>query len=166
MEILKIAVEWAKSEVFSARFFVLFGLLFLLGSLGFWQLGKTEMAKAFIVPTLVAGFLLVIIGAGIFFTNKSRVIGFVEAYEADADAFVASEIVRTEKSLAEYRNIVFKAIPLIIVAAALVLLFIDTPLWRAIGITTLALMVVILVIDSNANARIETYRTALDTAGN
>ena len=46
MEILKVATEWAKAEVFSARFFILFSILFLSASIGFWQLGKTEMAIA------------------------------------------------------------------------------------------------------------------------
>ena len=65
MELLKLATEWAKSEVFSTRFFILFALLFLVGSVGFWQLGKTDLAKAYIIPTLVAGVLLMTIGLGL-----------------------------------------------------------------------------------------------------
>ena len=45
MEILKLAIEWAKAEVFSSRFFIAFGVLFISASIGFWQLGKTELAK-------------------------------------------------------------------------------------------------------------------------
>lgn len=52
MELLKFATEWAKSEVFSSRFFILFALLFLSASIGFWQLGKSEIAKAYVIPTL------------------------------------------------------------------------------------------------------------------
>ena len=58
MDILKASTDWAKSELFSTPFFVLFGVLFIAASIGFWQLGKTEMAKAYIIPTLVAGVLL------------------------------------------------------------------------------------------------------------
>ena len=72
MELLKLAIEWAKSEVFSTRFFIVFAILFLIASVGFWQLGKTDIAKAYIIPTLVAGVLLMTIGLGLFFTNKSR----------------------------------------------------------------------------------------------
>lgn len=161
MEILKAATIWAKAEVFSSQFFIFFGLLFLLGSIGFWQLGKTEVAKAFIFPSLVAGILLLTVGLGIFFTNKSRITSFTTAYHSDAPAFVQAEITRTEKSMGEYQTIVFKIIPLIIAVAALLIIFIDKPIWRAISITTIAMMVVILLVDINANARIETYHKQL-----
>ncbi|SDM36057.1 hypothetical protein SAMN05421823_112198 [Catalinimonas alkaloidigena] len=164
MELSKIATEWAKAEVFSSRFFILFAMLFLAASVGFWQLGKTETAKAYIFPALIAGILLLAIGLGIFFTNKSRVASFAPAYTSDPVSFVNSEITRTEKSIGEYRTIVFKVIPLIIVVASLLIVFLDTPRWRAISITTISLMVVILWVDSNANARIEAYQKQLKTA--
>ena len=53
MEIVKLATDWAKAEVFSTRFFILFAILFLIASIGFWQLGKTDIARAYITPTLV-----------------------------------------------------------------------------------------------------------------
>ena len=164
MEILKTATDWAKAEVFSSMFFILFGIMFVLATIGFWQLGKTEVAKAFTFPTLVAGVLLLIIGIGLVYSNKSRMASFPAAYESDASAFVQSEIARTEKTMAEYQTIVFRVIPLIIVAAALLIVFIDKPVWRAIGITTIALMVVIMLVDSNANARIEAYNNQLELA--
>lgn len=164
MELLKFATEWAKAEVFSSRFFILFAVLFLLASIGFWQLGKTEMAKAIIIPTLVAGALLLAVGLGIFFTNKSRVKSFVTAYHENPTEFVESELSRTNKSMGEYKTIVFKVIPLLIVAAALVLVFIDKPIWRAISITIIGMMVVILVVDSNADARIKAYHQQLELA--
>lgn len=161
MEIIKFATEWAKAEVFSARFFIFSAILFLTASLGFWQLGKTEIAKAYIIPTLVAGLLIMAVGVGIFFANKSRVTSFTEAYNESPTEFVKSEITRTEKSMGEYRNIVFKIIPFIIVAAALLIVFVNQPMWRATAITTIALMLVILLVDSNANARLETYHQQL-----
>ncbi len=161
MELVKAATQWAKDEVFSSAFFILFGIMFVLGTVGFWQLGRTATAKAFIFPTLVAGILLLTIGLGLFFTNKSRVTSLPAAYEADTPAFVKSEIARADKAMAEYRTIVFKVIPFIIVAAALLIVFIDTPLWRAIGITTIAMMVCILFVDSNANARMDAYKQKL-----
>ena len=161
MEILKTAIEWAKAEVFSTQFFIFFGVLFVLATIGFWQLGKTEIAKAFVVPTLVAGILLLAIGLGLFFTNKSRAASFTAAYNSDAPAFVQSEKIRAEKTMAEYQTIVFKIIPVIIIIAALLIVFIDKPIWRAISITTIALMVVIMSIDINANARMEAYHKQL-----
>ena len=124
MDILKIATDWAKAELFSTPFFMLFGLAFMVASLGFWQLGKTDIARAYIIPTLVAGILLLIIGLGLFFNNKSRITKFETAYNKDATAFVESEIIRAESTLKEYQNVVFKAIPIIIIIAALLIVFV------------------------------------------
>lgn len=166
MDILKTAIDWAKAEVFSSMFFIVFGAIFLLGTIGFWQLGKTELARAFVIPTLVASVLLLIIGLGLVYSNKSRIAKFPAAYEQDASAFIQLEIVRAEKTMVEYQTAVFKVMPIIIVVAALLIVFIDTPLWRAIGITTIALMAVIMFIDSNANARIEAYKKQLEAIEN
>jgi Flp pilus assembly protein TadB len=162
MEIIKFATEWAKAEVFSARFFIFFALLLLVGSAGFWQLGKTEVARSFITPSLVTGILLLAVGVGIFYANKSRITSFQEAYEKDPQAFVQSEILRTDKSLGEYRTIVFKVIPMIIVVAALLIVFFQNPSVRAASILTIGMMVVILLVDSNANARLQEYRAELE----
>ena len=165
MDILRTATDWAKAEVFSTSFFILFGVVFVLASIGFWQLAKTDMAKAYIIPTLVAGSLLLIIGLGLFFTNKSRITQFETAYNKDATAFVESEVARVESTLKEYQTIVFKAIPFIIVVAALLIVFIDKPVWRASAITTIAMLVVILLIDGTAKARIDVYSEQLELAG-
>ena len=114
MDILKASTAWVKAELFSTPFFILFGVLFMVASIGFWQLGKTEKARAYIIPTLVAGALLLTIGCGLFFTNKSRITQFETAYNRDVSAFVKSELVRAEATLKEYQTIVFKVIPLII----------------------------------------------------
>ncbi|MCU4177068.1 hypothetical protein [Carboxylicivirga sp. N1Y90] len=99
MDILKSASDWAKAELFSTPFFIVFGILFVAASIGFWQLGKTDMAKAYIIPTLVAGVMLMIIGFGLFFTNKARVSQFEKAYHADAPAFVQSELERADATI-------------------------------------------------------------------
>ncbi len=161
MEILKTATDWAKAEVFSTTFFILFGIGFVAASIGFWQLGITDLAKAYIIPTLVAGALLLTIGFGLFFTNKSRITQFEKAYNTDASAFVESELARAESTLKEYKNVVFTAIPLIIAACALVLMFVNTPIWRASMITTIAMLVIILLIDGTAHARINNYNKQL-----
>ena len=58
MDILKTAMDWAKADVFSSTIFIIFGIVFIAASLGFWQLGKTEIAKAYIIPGMVAGLCL------------------------------------------------------------------------------------------------------------
>ncbi len=160
MELLKLATEWAKAEVFSTRFFIFFAILFLIASIGFWQLGKTDLAKAYIIPTLVAGLLLMTIGLGLFYTNKSRITQFEKAFSGDATSFYQSEIERSESTLKEY-TVVFKVIPILIIVAALLILFINTPTWRAISITTIAMLIVILFVDGTAHSRIEAYHKEL-----
>jgi hypothetical protein len=164
MDILKAATDWAKAELFSTPFFMLFGMAFLVASIGFWQLGKTEMARAYIVPTLVAGCLLLIIGLGLFFTNRSRITQFEKAYHTDAAAFVDAELERAQATLKEYDTIVFTAIPIIIIACALVILLVSSPIWRASMITTIAMLVVILLVDGTAHARIDGYNKQLQLA--
>ncbi len=162
MEIVKLATEWAKAEVFATRFFILFSGLFLAATFGFWKLGKTEMAKAYVLPTLIAGLLIMAVGIGLYMTNKSRVSNFPIAYQENPLEFVANEMARSEKTIGEYQNIVFKIVPGIIIAAAMVIIFVENSHWRAIAITTIALMVVILIIDSTANARISEYKNQLE----
>ncbi len=160
MKLLKLATEWAKAEVFSTRFFIVIGIVFLIASIGFWQLGKTDLAKAYIIPTLVAGLLLMTIGLGLFYTNKSRVKQFEKEYNNDVPAFYQSEIDRSESTLKEYK-VVFKVIPILIILAALLLIFTNSPTWRAISITTIAMLIIILIVDGTAHARIEDYHKEL-----
>lgn len=156
MNVLKLAIEWAKAEVFSTRFFIFFAIGFLIASIGFWQIGKTELAKAYTIPTLVAGLLLMTIGLGLSYTNKSRIKQFEKEFNADATSFYQSEIKRSEGTLKEY-TIVFKAIPILIIIAAALILLINTPTWRAISITTIAMLTVIILVDGTAHSRIENY---------
>ena len=161
MDILKTATDWAKAEIFSSSFFIVFGIVFVALSIGFWQMGKTDLAKAYIIPTAVAGVLLLTIGTGLVYANKTRISSFEVDYNKDATAFKQSEIERTDATLKEYKTVVFTAIPFIIVAFALILFFVQTPLWRAISITTIAMLMIILFIDGTAHARMEVYRKQL-----
>ena len=161
MDILKATTDWVRAELFSTPFFVLFGVGFVVASIGFWQLGRTELARAYIVPTLIAGLLLIIIGTGLFFTNKKRLAEFPVVYKQDAAAFVLAERVRTEATLKEYQNVVFTAIPIILVLCAVGILFLSAPGWRASLITAMAMLIVILLIDGTAYARIDAYHRVL-----
>ena len=160
MELIKLSTEWAKAEVFSTRFFILFAILFLIVSIGFWQLGKTDLAKAYIIPTLVAGLLLMTIGVGLFYTNKSRITQFEKVFNDNATTLYQSEVERTELTLNEYTT-VFKVIPILIILAALLMLFFHAPIWRAVSITSIAMLIVILFVDGTAYARMETYHNEL-----
>ena len=160
MELLNLSTEWAESEVFSTRFFILFAMLFFIASLGFWQLGKTDLAKAYIIPTFVAFILLLVVGLGLFFTNKSRIKQFNEEHNSNYISFYESEIIRTESTLKEYK-VVFKIIPILIIVAALLILFFNSSTIRAISITAIAILIIVLLIDGTAHSRIESYNKSL-----
>ena len=161
MDILKIATDWAKAELVSTSFFIVIGIVFVMASLGFWQFGKTELARAYIIPILVAGGFLMAVGFGLFFTNKTRITQFENAYKSDVSAFVTSELTRAEATLKEYKTIVFTTIPVIMAACALIIYLVNTPIWRAIMISTIAMLAVILLIDGLAYARIYDYNKQL-----
>ena len=45
MNIQEAATNWAKTEAVYSMFFTFFGVMFLMISLGFWFLGKTDIAN-------------------------------------------------------------------------------------------------------------------------
>lgn len=160
-DVLKLSTDWAKAEVFSGKMVAVISLLFLLSAFGFWQFGKTPVAKAFVYPLLVAGLLMIAIAAGLYFTNKPRILSFETAYENNPHEFIQSEIARTAKSQKDLATIVFKVLPLIVIAAALLIMVVSTPVWRAIGITAIVLMSCLMFIDSNTAARNTNYHQQL-----
>ena len=164
IDILKTAIDWAKTEMFSSGFFAVIGLLFIVSSFCLWQFGKTDSAKAYVIPLLVTGGLLVILGVGLVISNQLRAASFPAAIDADASGFVVTEIERATKTITGYETAVFRVIPGIILVCAVIILFVKSPVWQASMVAVIAMMAVIMFIDSNANARLEIYRDALTKA--
>ncbi len=164
MDILKTAMEWAKAESFSSTFFVILALLFITTSLGFWQFGKTDLAKAYVIPSLVAGALLLILGIGLLVSNQMRLESFPVAYDTNAVEFVRAELERVSKTIDGYKTAIFMVFPIIIAVCAVLIMFLDAPFLRASLVTTIAMLVVIMIVDTNANARLEDYKIKLQEA--
>lgn len=160
MDILKLSIEWAKAELFSAKIVWLFSLIILFSAGGFALWGKTAIAKAFVIPFIVSGILLIIIGAGLYTANQPRLAQFKTAYKNDVDGFVKKEIERTAKSESDFK-IVFKVLPAIAILAAVFLILFSTPHWRAISITVILLVTFLMIVDSNTAARNAAYREQL-----
>ncbi len=164
MDILGIASQWAKDEIFSSKLFIVAGVIFLIISIGFWQLGKTEIARAYIVPFAVCSALLLIIGGGLTYNNYTRLKAFPEAYNDNRTEFIEAEIERTESTITSTESTIFKWIPILIIAAALLIIFVDKPMWRAACVTAIAFLITLLVVDSNSHSRIVNYDKALKEA--
>ena len=90
-----------------------------------------------------------------------RLAAFPGAFGADAAAFVATEVARAEQTITSYQNVVFKAIPVIIMICAALVLFLKSPVWQASVIVVVAMMAVIMLVDTNASVRLENYRDQL-----
>lgn len=161
MDILKSAGDWAKVEMMSNGVFIVAGALFLASSLMFWQMGRTDTARGFVIPFLVAGGLLLILGGGLMFGTWQGLSGASAAVAQDRAAFAASEMARVEATMAQYSIAVFKVMPGLIAVAALVFLGVQGAVWRASMVTVMAVLCVIMIVDSNAYARLATYRLQL-----
>ena len=162
MDVLKLSTDWAKSEVLSSKIVWLFSLIELSAALGFWHLGRTPMAKNFVWPLLIAGLLIALVGAGLFFANHPRIDRFQREYRLDPNAFVQSEIQRTERSKNELA-LVFRIIPAIIMLAAAVILVVPGAVPRAIAVAVILNTAFLMVVDSNTEARNNIYHDEIST---
>lgn len=159
-DILKLSSEWARAELFSAKIIWLFSLLVLLSSAGFAYWGKTASAKAFVIPLLVSGIVLIAIGVGLYAANKPRITQFEKEYNADPKGFVEKEIQRTTKSEKDF-VMVFKILPTLMILGAILLLLVPSVNWRTISIVIVITVAFLMAVDMNTNARNAAYRESL-----
>ena len=119
------------------------------------------MAKAFISPLCICGILLLLIGGGLTYTNFSREKEFPVAHKEDAAVFLQMEIARADKTIKEFELVVLTIIPAIIAVLSLVFIFFENPNARAISMSVMAMMIVILLIDTGAYTRMKAYKDQL-----
>lgn len=158
MDMMKAATDWARAELLGSSLFILFGAAFVAASLGLWHFGKTDVSRAYVIPFVVAGVLLSILGAGLVFGAQRNLAGFASAHAEDAAAFLAAETAHAERVVAQYRLAVFRVMPLIVIACGALLMVVGSPAWRAALLTAIAVIAVVLLIDSAALARAEKFR--------
>ena len=93
--------------------------------------------------------------------NQWRISTFPAAFAADAKAFLASEMARADKTVSGYQKAVQIYLPAIIAICALALLVVKTPNWQASMVAIIAMMAVIMLVDTNASTRMEDYQDRL-----
>src|SRR6266403_87729 len=98
MDINKISIDWARAELFSAKIVCLFSVIVILSAVAFSHWGKTQTAKAFVIPLIVAGIFLISVGIGLYSANKPRLEQFEKEFNANPKEFILKEIQRTTKS--------------------------------------------------------------------
>ncbi len=162
MDVLRLSTDWARAEVFSAKIVWLASLIVITTSIGFAYFGKTPMAKAYFWPMLVAGLFLVAVGVGLYMANKPRIAKFENEYKANPENFIKSELARAQKSNGEL-SFVLKVLPMIILLGAVLVIIVSNPTWRAIGITLVLLSLILLMVDTNTDARNAVYLRQLES---
>ena len=93
--------------------------------------------------------------------NQWRLSTFPAAFAADAKAFLGSEITRADKTVSGYQKAVQIYLPAIIAICAVTLLVVKTPNWQASMVAIIAMMAVIMLVDTNAAKRMEDYQDKL-----
>lgn len=161
MEILNLATDWATAEATASAFFIVFGVLFIIASIGFWRLGKTKMARAYRFPMLIAGLLLILLGGALFDMYYSAIDGLTNKYNNDPNTFVEKEIARTTSAIEQYKMDLYGVFPIILMVASLLTIIIKRNIWRAIFITLIAISTIILLVDSHAISLLEGYHADL-----
>lgn len=166
MDIVSSAQHWAKGEVASSRYFMLFGVVYIVIAFCSRQMANTPLTQALYIPILLAGGLLLAAGIGFYFSNTTKLKNFATDYQADPTAMVESEITRTAQTIKSYENVALKVFPAVILLATLVAMFISTPVVRAICIAIIAFLSVLVLLDSQALKRIKTYHQELELVEN
>ena len=75
---------------------------------------------------------------------------------------LAAEITRADKTVSGYQKAVQIYLPAIIAICALALLVVKTPNWQASMVAIIAMMAVIMLVDTNASKRMEDYQKTLE----
>jgi ABC-2 type transport system permease protein len=120
------------------------------------------MAKSFVWPLLIAGLFIAFVGAGLFLANNPRIHRFEQEYRLDPNAFLQSEMQRTERSKGELA-LVFRIIPVIVVLSAAAILVVPGAVSRAIAITIILNTAFLMTVDSNTEARNNIYHYEIST---
>lgn len=161
MEIINYSIDWARSEIFSAKVIALVSVFVLLCAAGFYFWGRTTMARAYWLPLAVSGLFLVVVAGGLYYANHPRITAFEQQYKENPELFVKSELERTAKSDSDLAGIVYRILPIIIIVCALCAMFYTATSWRAWFIVLMMLGAFLMVVDSNTKARNADYHSVL-----
>ena len=156
MELIDHAIIWCKGEIFEGKLSLLFGLIILLVSLTYWKFGTTPYAKAIFLPLVVVAFLAVAAGIYLITNNQSRITSFQESYSQNSKQFIQAEKERTEDFIVWYPYTRYIMAGLTVIAMALII-FVDSAVWKSIGISLMLLTLYAFVLDHFSEERAITY---------
>lgn len=96
MDLFAHSTHWVKGEIFEGIAIIVSGLLTFIVGLLLWQYGTTPNSKTLIIPSLIVGFLFVLMGFSMVFSNRKRLPEMEIAYYHDPTEFARIEKQRVE----------------------------------------------------------------------
>ena len=144
LEIVDTYFGWEKSE--SAVFLAL-GFLGIGLGLFFWWYHKSSLLQGAIAPLLILGLISGIVGGTIFFRTDAQVAALKQTYQQDSGRFFTEEQVRMHNVNRNWA--IYKIIELVIILAAVILLFLAyrRDFWAGFAMAALLMASALMVLD-------------------
>ena len=156
MNFLQHTLDWYNGEAFEASLIGIFGVIVLIVALLFWKLGFTPNAKYLVIPLVVFGLLLSIMGTIGFISNKNKLTELKRTEIINEIEFIQSEAERVEGFQWLYTfTIILAAVSFFL--AVCFFIFSNSKQLQAIGIVIILLGLTGLVIDYFSKERADFY---------
>jgi len=147
MEILEIVDTYFGWEKIESVIFLALGALGISLGLLFWWSQKSSLLLGAIAPLLLLGLISGIVGGTIFFRTDAQVVALKQTYQQDSGRFFKEEQVRMHKVNRNWA--IYKIIELVIILAAVILLFFGyrQDFWAGFAIAALLMASALMVLD-------------------
>ncbi|TDQ25753.1 hypothetical protein [Tenacibaculum caenipelagi] len=93
---IKQTLNWYEGEIFEAKFILAFGIAIVIIAFLFRYFGNTPYAKALLIPLLVAGLIISLIGSLMLMSNQRKMETVEQNFMNDNEQFAKSEKQRVE----------------------------------------------------------------------
>ena len=155
MDILKIATDWAKIELISNAVFVLASIIFLSVSFALQTYARESHFSTYSLPFLIAAILLLILGAGLFFSTWQHSINL--EFQQDKALFIQAELTRAEKTISQYKLAVYMIFPALGLISFCIVLVFQNDQVRASAVTSVIVLLILIIVDTAAKERLVKY---------
>lgn len=156
MNIIEHSIAWAKGEQFEGMCIAVGGILSIVLAILLWKFGTTINAKSLVIPTLVFGLLLTLMGGFMIYSNGQRQHDFQQSYEKNSIEFTQQEKMRVEDFQFMYPTSL--AISVVCFLTTLIaFVWSNNPNFQAIGIVLSVFGLSLIIIDFFSKERAAIY---------
>ena len=157
---LQNTIDWYGGEILEAKFFIAFGVFLLCSTVLLYIYGNPSSAKALIIPLIVIGILIALLGFGGVYSNSHKIVEVEQSFKQNQKEFVEAEISRVE-GLNYYRPLSIAISLLCFLFAIGILYFVKNIQWQAIAIALILFGSAFTTVNYFANERTITYYNKL-----